>query len=201
MAHASNTDGSPPLRFLFAALLGLAGLVGAMAGQVHAQAPVQAPRGSAAAAPISPPATAPTAPAPSDVTGVWIDHTKRGAVEIMPCGNRLCGYIYWVKDLVSRDGKPVVDANNPDPTRRGKPICGTQILVNLSQQGRAQIGHVWGAGSIYNPDEGAKFDVELKLLSPNELSVLGYLGIKMLGEQFTWTRAPAELARCGPARV
>jgi len=201
MAHASSIYASPPLRLLLATLLGLTGLVGAAPGQVHAQAAAKSPRGSAAAAPISPPATAPSAQAPTDVTGVWLDHTKRGAVEIMPCGNRLCGYIYWVKELINQEGKPVVDANNPDPVRRGKPICGTQILVNLSQQGRAQIGYVWGAGSIYNPDEGAKFDVELKLMSPNELSVLGYLGIKMFGEQFTWTRAPADLARCGPARV
>jgi uncharacterized protein (DUF2147 family) len=152
------------------------------------------------------PKSAPTAavPAPQgepDVVGVWMDHTKRGAIEIMPCGARLCGYVYWVKDAVSRNGKPVLDTNNPDPVRRGKPMCGTQILVNLAQKERARIGHVWGSGSIYNPEEGQSFDAEVKLISPNELSVLGYLGVKFMGEQFTWTRAPADLARCGPARV
>ncbi len=149
----------------------------------------------------SAPTTAPAPPAPPDVVGVWLDHTKRGAIEIMPCGTRLCGYVYWVKDPVLRNGKPVLDTNNPDPARRGKPMCGTQILSNLTQQGRAPIGYVWGAGSIYNPEEGQSFDAELKLQSDNELSVLGYLGLKFMGEQFTWTRAPAELARCGPARI
>jgi uncharacterized protein (DUF2147 family) len=153
------------------------------------------------------PKSAPTAAAPPppqgepDVVGVWLDHTKRGAIEIIPCGARLCGYVYWVKEPVSRSGKPVLDTNNPDPARRGKPMCGTQILVNLTQKERARLGHVWGAGSIYNPEEGQSFDAEVKLISPNELSVLGYLGVKFMGEQFTWTRAPADLARCGPARV
>jgi uncharacterized protein (DUF2147 family) len=153
--------------------------------------------------PKSAPATAATPPPQNEpeVVGVWIDHTKRGAIEIMPCGQRLCGYVYWVKDPVSRSGKPVLDINNPDPARRGKPMCGTQILINLTQQARGRYGHVWGAGSIYNPEEGQSFDAEVKLISPNELSVLGYVGVKFLGEQFTWTRAPAELVRCGPARV
>lgn len=162
--------------------------------QVQAQQPKSPPASAL-------PAAAPAVSASLDVVGVWIDHTKRGAIEIMPCGGRLCGYVYWVKEPVQRNGKPVLDANNPDPVRRGKPMCGTQILANLSQQGRARIGFVWGAGSIYNPEEGQSFDAELKLVSENELSVLGYLGVKFLGEQFTWTRAPAELAKCGPARV
>lgn len=163
---------------------------GLVAGAAAAQTP---------AAPMA--AAGTTAAAETDVAGVWIDHTKRGAIEITPCGTRLCGYVYWVKDAVNRRGQPVLDTNNPDPARRGKPMCGTKILVNLSQIGQARHGHVWGAGSIYNPEEGANFDVELKLITPNELSVHGFLGVKLFGEQFTWTRAPADLARCGPARV
>jgi uncharacterized protein (DUF2147 family) len=166
----------------------------ALACSVDAQQPKSA--AATAAAPV-----APAAQVEPNVIGVWLDHTKRGAIEIMPCGARLCGYVYWVKDPMSRNGKPVLDTNNPDPARRGKPMCGTQILVNLEQKERARIGHVWGAGSIYNPEEGQSFDAEVKLISPNELSVLGYLGLKFMGEQFTWTRAPTDLARCGPARV
>jgi uncharacterized protein (DUF2147 family) len=167
------------------------GLLAATVCGVDAQQPKSAPAAAAAPAPQG----------EADVVGIWIDHTKRGAIEIMPCGARLCGYVYWVKDPLHRNGKPVLDINNPDPARRGKPMCGTQILVNLAQKERARIGYVWGAGSIYNPEEGQSFDAEVKLISPNELSVLGYLGVKFMGEQFTWTRAPAELARCGPARV
>jgi uncharacterized protein (DUF2147 family) len=185
---------------------GLVNVSGLFAGLVAGLVLSVNPSGTAAQQPKpdTATATAPTVPVPQgepQVTGVWIDHTKRGAIEIMPCGSKLCGYVYWVKDPMTRSGKPVLDANNPDPARRGKPMCGTQILSALAQQGRGRIGHVWGAGSIYNPEEGQSFDAEVKLITPNELSVLGYLGVKFMGEQFTWTRAPADLARCGPARV
>lgn len=140
------------------------------------------------------------APAP-EVTGVWIDHTGRGAIEITPCGTRLCGYIFWVKDLVLKNGQPVIDANNPDPKRRNQPICGTQILIDLEKEKPARLGHIWGGGSIYDPERGEKFDAEIKLASANELTVVGYLGFKFMGETFTWRRAPAELVRCGPPRV
>ncbi len=184
-------SGTPCVRTLAA--------VGALAVAAACGADAQQPKSAPAAATPAPTQLAPqTEP---NVIGVWIDHTKRGAIEILPCGARLCGYIYWVKEPVARNGKPVLDANNPDPARRGKPMCGTQILVNLEQKERTRIGHVWGDGSIYNPEEGQSFDAEVKLISPNELNVLGYLGVKFMGEQFTWTRAPAELARCGPARI
>jgi uncharacterized protein (DUF2147 family) len=176
---------SIPATLLIAATMVLAGQAAALA--------------QAAAATVAPPVTLPLGE-PS-VTGVWIDHTKRGAIEIVACGKRVCGYVYWVKDNVDRKGRPNIDSNNPDPQRRGKPMCGTQILVNVAKQGPTKIGHVWGGGSIYDPEAGSSFDVELKLISANELSVLGYLGMKFMGEQFTWTRAPAELARCGPPRI
>ncbi len=143
----------------------------------------------------------PTSAAQTDVMGVWMDHTGRGAVEIVPCGTKVCGFIYWVKDTVAKQGKPVLDIKNPDPKQRNQPICGTQVLINLAQEKPARIGHIWGSGSIYDPEQGEKFDAEIKLISENELSVLGYLGMKFLGETFTWKRAPIDLARCGPARV
>ena len=146
-------------------------------------------------------AASPQAASATDVTGVWIDHTGRGAVEIVPCGTRVCGYVYWVKDLVNKQGQPIVDANNPDPRLKNKPICGTQILSNLARGQANAIGHVWSDGSIYNPDDGGKFDAEIKLTSANELSVLGYLGLKFMGETFSWKRAPADLVRCGPPRT
>ena len=165
-------------------------------------------QGSQAVAPGAPtanaagvPAAAPGVGAAADVIGVWIDHTGRGAIEIVPCGGRLCGYVFWVQDALNQKGQPLLDRKNPDPKRRGKPMCGTQVLVNLQKQEPARVGNVWGAGSIYNPEDGEIFDAEIKLTSANELSVLGYLGIKMFGESFVWKRAPAGLTRCGPARV
>ena len=145
------------------------------------------------------PATAQTSmaqTAKADVEGVWFDQSGRAGVEIAPCGTRLCGYIYWVREVIYPDGRPVIDKLNPDPRRRNKPICGTRILADLAPEGRT-----WAGGKIYDPEEGENFDVEISLISPNKLNVLGFAGLKIFGETYVWTRAPADLPRCGPARV
>jgi uncharacterized protein (DUF2147 family) len=119
---------------------------------------------------------------PPDVTGVWIDHTGQGAVEITPCGNRVCGRVVWLK--------------NPNhKSRTGKRICGTQVLGDLQKRS----GTAWESGWIYNPEDEERFSAALQLANANTLLVTGYLGIKLLGETFTWKRATTELQRCTAA--
>ncbi len=129
-------------------------------------------------------------PAP-DVSGVWIDHTGQGAVEIAPCGSadgnsaagRLCGRVVWLK--------------NPDhKSKSGRRICGTQILGDLRQRSAKH----WEDGWIYNPEDEERFDASLQLASADTLKVTGYLGIKLLGETFTWKRATESLQRCTEAQ-
>ena len=52
------------------------------------------------------------------------------------------------------------------------------------------------SGWIYNPEDEERFSAALKLKSANTLQVTGYLGIKLLGETYTWKRATAPLDRC-----
>jgi uncharacterized protein (DUF2147 family) len=35
--------------------------------------------------------------AASSPTGIWLDHTGRGAVEITDCDGKLCGHIVWLR--------------------------------------------------------------------------------------------------------
>lgn len=117
----------------------------------------------------------------TDVTGLWIDHTGQGAVEITPCGERVCGRVVWLK-------------NPKHKSKSGKLICGTQVLGDLQRY----PDNAWEAGWIYNPEDEERFSAALKLANANTLIVTGYLGIKLLGETFTWKRSPGPLERCAP---
>jgi len=110
----------------------------------------------------------------TEPTGVWIDHTGRGAVEIAPCGEALCGRVVWLKDAANTQA------------------CGVQILGEVKPTGSG----VWDKGWIYDPEEDSKFDVELKPVGTDKLRVVGYLGTKLFSETMTWKRAPADLQRC-----
>ena len=140
--------------------------------------------------PADQPAIAPPAPpgpaketardrnvAPSGPTGVWIDHTGRGAVEITECAGALCGRIVWLKDAGH------------------KSVCGKQIIGSA----RRSSGGTWDGGWIYDPDRDTRYSVELKLLDPNKLRVMGYMGSKLFSETYTWKRASGDLERCDGA--
>ncbi|MGI9422343.1 MAG: DUF2147 domain-containing protein [Hyphomicrobiaceae bacterium] len=130
--------------------------------------------------------------AKQEIHGVWIDDSGKGAVEIRPCGRSMCGFIVWLKKSLSRTGKPLTDKLNPEPRRRGKPICGLQVIGRLKPQSDGS----WDDGWIYDPNKGQAFDVEVKRRSAEFLQVKGYLGLKFLSETFVWKRAPNGIKRC-----
>lgn len=120
------------------------------------------------------------ASAASAPTGVWIDHTGRGAVEIKTCdGNKLCGHVVWTKS---------------DSDSKG---CGLQILGDVNAIGGGQ----WDNGWIYSPEKKQKFSVELTPLDGNRLRVKGYKGIKLLSKTMIWHRASSTLKRCDAPAV
>src|SRR5262249_10978320 len=117
--------------------------------------------------------------APSGPTGVWIDHTGRGAVEIKECASALCGRIVWLKDATNNS------------------VCGKQIIGGA----RRTSAGTWDGGWIYDPDRGERYSVELKLVGTDKLRVMGYMGSKLFSETYTWKRPTVELARCDGAPV
>ncbi|HVZ05229.1 DUF2147 domain-containing protein [Hyphomicrobium sp.] len=121
------------------------------------------------------PAAFESASAASDPTGIWINDTGRGAIEIRPCGDKLCGNVVWVKNAEDAKG------------------CGKQIIGDVASVGG---GH-WDNGWIYSPERGRKYNVELTPLDNGKLRVTGYAGLKFLSKTMIWTRAPENLQLCG----
>jgi len=112
--------------------------------------------------------------ASTSATGIWIDHTGRGAVEIKQCGTNLCGNVVWLEDAANAEA------------------CSLQVLGNIKPVARNR----WDNGWIYDPDEDAKYDVEITVLRDGKLKILGYAGTKWFSETMFWTRAPADLKLC-----
>lgn len=105
--------------------------------------------------------------------GVWLDHTGRGAVEIKPCGDKLCGHVVWVKSAADAKG------------------CGRQIIGDAKAAGRAVH-----SGWIYSPERGKRYNVELTPMTDGRLKVLGYAGTKLFSKTMYWSPAAADLQRC-----
>ena len=100
----------------------------------------------------APPAFGQTGPS---VAGLWLDNEAKAAVEVKGCGPELCGNIVWLRDPLDPKGKPWTDILNPDTGKRGRPVCGLQIIGGLKNDGKGQ----WQDGWIYDPEEGKNFSV------------------------------------------
>jgi len=109
--------------------------------------------------------------------GVWVNDTGRGAIEIKPCGDTLCGHVVWLRDETDVKG------------------CGRQIIGEARQAGTG----LWDGGWIYSPEKKRKYDVELKPLDDGTLRVKGYAGTKIFSRTMIWTPAPGDLKRCDAA--
>jgi uncharacterized protein (DUF2147 family) len=129
--------------------------------------------GAAAQAPSS----APAAP-----LGRWLSESKRGVIEIFPCGDRLCGKLVWLIEPLRR-GAPAMDDKNPDPALRQRPLCGLMMLADFRQTEPQR----WEDGWIYDPDSGSTYHATMRL-EDGLLKLRGYVGIPLLGETQTWTR-------------
>ncbi len=125
------------------------------------------------------PAVFESASAASDPTGIWINDTGRGAVEIKQCGDNLCGNVVWVKSASDASG------------------CGKPVIGDVKPVG----GGVWDNGWIYSPERGRKYDVELTPLANGNLKVVGYAGMKFLSKTMIWKRAPQDLQLCGQSEA
>ena len=68
--------------------------------------------------------------AASPLEGLWRTDDGKALVRIAACGQRMCGTIARVLD--ASPGVPANDVNNPDRSRRNRPLVGLQILSGFT---------------------------------------------------------------------
>ena len=134
------------------------------------------------------------ATANDDVTGWWYDGTKRGAILIEPCGDRLCGRVAWMREPLDEAGKIKLDYKNPDEKLRTRTICQMTMMGGFSKSADKE----WDGGWIYNPEDGDTYKSRMVLQDDGTLRVRGYIGVPWLGKSQIWTRPEGPLQECKP---
>jgi len=126
------------------------------------------------------------------VFGFWLIKNQRAVVEIVPCGEKACGYIVWLKEPLDRAGQPKTDAKNPDQDLRARTLCGIQLISDFK---KTEAG-AWSGGSLYSPRDGQAYSASMKLGGADTLKLRGYLLLPLLGQTQVWTREADNRGGC-----
>jgi uncharacterized protein (DUF2147 family) len=128
---------------------------------------------------------------PDAIVGKWWNEEKDAHIEIYACDGKLCGKIIWLKepnfpddDSKGMGGKPKIDRENPDVSKRERPILGMNIVWGFAPSGE----NLWEGGFIYNPRDGKTYKCKLTLENPDRLKVRGFIGVSLIGKTNVWTR-------------
>ncbi|WP_304517657.1 DUF2147 domain-containing protein [Cecembia rubra] len=119
----------------------------------------------------------------SSILGKWYNTEKDAIIEIFEEGGRYFGKVVWLKEPIV-NGKPVLDSNNADRSKRNKPILGLKLLEDFEFK-----SGIWENGTIYDPRNGKTYSSTIKQKSERILEVRGFIGVSLIGRTVEWTRA------------
>ena len=120
------------------------------------------------------------ASAATPVTGRWMTAERDSIVQIGTCDSTVCGRVARVLKMMP-DGRAPVDANNPDPKLRSRPVEGMTILTGFTDSGT-----IW-TGRIYDPKSGKSYKSKLSRNPNGTLDVQGC--VAFFCRSFTWQPA------------
>ena len=117
-----------------------------------------------------------------EIVGEWMTGNGEAKVRFAFESTQYVGRVTWLKTSM-KDGKPIVDENNPDPNLRTRPMVGAAIVWNMHFDGSTYVD-----GLLYDPEHGKTYKGKATLESTNRLALRGYIGIPLFGKSETWTR-------------
>lgn len=121
----------------------------------------------------------------AEAAGTWLTEDGRAKIRTELCGEggqKLCGYVVWLKSPLDDKGQPRTDLKNPDPAKRSRPSLGMELMSGLKPDDPTHF-----AGEIYNAEDGKMYSVTVSIESNTELRVHGCLLHFLCGSQ-AWTR-------------
>ena len=124
--------------------------------------------------------------------GYWLTAKKDGIIQILRCGEMLCGRIAWFRIPPNDPNQQGLDLHNPDPARRSRPLCGLIFMSGFKAGGADS----WEDGTIYDPDSGNNYHATMTLRGDGTLDLRGYIGISLFGRSEVWTRYTEPVPTC-----
>ncbi len=119
------------------------------------------------------------------ILGDWLTENGRARVRVQKTkSGKYVGTIVWLKEPLNEQGQPKLDKNNPDETKRTRPILSLRNVNGIVYEGE----NTWGGGTIYDPESGNDYSVTIKLVDAKTLEVRGYIGVSVFGRTTVWTR-------------
>jgi uncharacterized protein (DUF2147 family) len=121
----------------------------------------------------------------ADPSGTWQTENGRSRIKIADCGGALCGTIVWLKEPNDPDtGKPKLDKNNTDASKRTRPLIGVPIVLSMKPNG----ANKW-SGQVYNAEDGKTYSGNIIEQGASSLKLEGCALGGLVCKGQTWTRA------------
>jgi uncharacterized protein (DUF2147 family) len=124
-------------------------------------------------------------PSPDDPSGTWVTEDNSARIRVERCGvkhEQICGFIVWMKQPVAANGQLITDQQNPDPTKRSRPILGQQLLMGLTQSSDGRF-----EGRVYNAETGKTYEISLWREGAERVNIKGCMLSILCGTR-SWTR-------------
>jgi uncharacterized protein (DUF2147 family) len=121
---------------------------------------------------------------PAQIVGDWVDAEGDTRIRFSKEKDKFVGRIAWMRRPNGPDGKPLLDAKNPDEKLRSRAIVGLAVFFNLVRDGNELKD-----GTAYDYENGKFYRCKAELDGSDTLKIRGYVGISLLGSTFTMKRA------------
>ena len=117
-----------------------------------------------------------------DPTGMWLSADGDVKLKVSRCGENICGNIAWLKNPNDDSGKPKIDKNNADPSKRSRPIMGSAVILPMKSDGADK----W-SGQVYNAEDGKTYNGSFTLAGASKAELKGCVAI--ICKTKVWTRS------------
>lgn len=125
------------------------------------------------------------------IVGIWETGSGKARVKIIKSGNYYYGRIVWLREPNNEEGKPKVDKNNPDESKRQAPLLGMRMLAGFEFKG----SNLWEDGTIYDPESGSTYNCKINLEDDNTMNIRGFIGISAFGRTDMWKKLELQPAK------